>query len=343
MILPILRLFRDPASTRSWTVADWADTMPRLAQSGLTAHGAALVARAGLGRDDVPAGVLRQFAATTIASDAQLRSLKWEVNEAIRSLHGKGIRAVPLKGADYLIRGGKPALGRTVNDLDLLVAREHVEAAREAFNAAGWEFAIVPITDGEHQLPLVTHLQRKTQLELHWQLVAEGGSVGFDIATVLKDAVALDDGVLALLCPEDSTLACVGHFIRNSRPFSAFRDLLDLRELIEDFTAKDAGFGATLVARAEQIGLGAALSRAVRDSSTLFGEVASPEVAAWARQRKPSFAGGSAMALVPDGCTVPSFGTRLSRVGRMFARMRSAYPPGKTLQVGLKVLQGKSE
>lgn len=343
MTAPILQLFRDPVAARGWGIAEWADVMPRLAQSGLTAHAAALVARAGLGRSDVPLGVLRQFAASTIASDAQLRSLRWEVNEVIRTLHGKGIRAVALKGADYLIRGATPALGRTVNDLDVLVAREHVEAAREAFMANGWDFAIVPVAEGQHQLPVVTHLQRKTQLELHWQLVAEGGTVGFNIATVLNEAAPLADGVLALLRPEDTVLVCVGHFIRNSRPTSAFRDLLDLRELIEDFTAKDPHFGATLIARAEQVGLGAALSRALRDSTSLFGEMPSLALDSWARHRKPSLGGGSVMALIPDGCTLPTFGTRLRRVGRMFARMRSAYPPGKTLQVGIKVLQGKSE
>lgn len=341
MTPPILQLFRTPDSARSWGVSEWADTMPRLAQSGLTAHAAALVARAGLGRNDVPAGVLRQFAASTIASDAQLRSLRWEVNEVLRTLQGKGIRAVPLKGADYLIRGATPALGRTVNDLDLLVAREQIEATREAFTAAGWEFGDAPIGPHDHQLPVVTHIQRKTQLELHWQLVAEGGTVGFKIATVLDEAELLQDGVLALLRVEDTVLACVGHFIRNSRSFSAFRDLLDLRELIADFNGKDAGFGGSLIARAEEIGLGAALSLAVRDSTTLFGDVASPALAAWAEKRRPSFAGGSAMALVPDGCASPTFVNRLSRVGRMFARMRSAYPPGKTLYVGLRVLQGK--
>lgn len=343
MTSPLLALLRNPGVVRGWQVADWADAMPRLAQSGLTAHAAALVARAGLGRDDVPAGVLRQFAASTIASDAQLRSLKWEVNEAIRSLHGRGVRAVPLKGADYLIRGSTSALGRTVNDLDLLISPQHVAAAREGFIASGWEFGDAPIAEGQHQLPVVTHITRRTQLEIHFQLVAEGGSVGFDVASVLDSAGPLKDGVLALLRPSDTTLVCVAHFIRNSRSVSAFRDLLDLRELVADFVATDPSFGATLIARAEQVGLGAALSRAVRDSTTLFGNLAAPELNPWARGRKPSLGGGSAMALIPDGATRPSFGVRLSRVGRMFARMRSAYPPGKTLQVGLRVLSGKDD
>jgi hypothetical protein len=340
---PILDLFRDPGIVRSWRVAEWADTLPRLAQSGLVAHAAARVATAGVGRDDVPAGIRRQFTAASISSEAQLRSLRWEINEVVRALHGRGIRAVALKGADYLIRGMRAAQGRTVNDLDLLVARTDVPEAQAAFEAAGWDLSATPVIEGNHQLPLMTHGQRLTQLELHYQLVAEGGAVGFDIAAVLNEATPLRDGVLALLRPEDTTLVCVAHFVRNSRSISAFRDLLDLRELVEEFTSKDAGFGTTLIARAERVGLGAALSRAVRDSTKLFGDVASPGLAAWARRRKPSLGGGSAMALVPDGCTVPSFGVRLSRVGRMFARMRSAYPPGKTLQVGWQVLFGKDD
>lgn len=341
MTLPILSLFGDPSAVLRWGVAEWADTMPRLAQSGLTAHAAARVAAVGVGRDDVPAGVRRQFAAAMIASDAQLRSLRWEINEVVRALDGTAIRAVPLKGADYLLRGVTPALGRTVNDLDLLVDRASIDATREAFERAGWELSDTVNLEGGRQLPLMTHSQRQTQLEIHYHLLGEGGSVVFDIAAVLADAQPMRDGVLALLRPEDSVLICVAHFIRNTRSISAFRDLVDFRELIEAFTTERADFGTTLATRAEQVGLGAPLSRIVRDSVALFGPVHSTELMEWARQRAPSLSGGAAFALVPDGCAVPSFGTRLGRVGRMFARRRSGQPSRQTLVAGWSVLFGK--
>ncbi len=317
--------------------------MPRLQQSGLTAHIAALADRAGITAAHIPPGVRRQFYATSIDSDAQLRTLRWELGEVVRALRGLEVRVVPIKGADYLLRNATPALGRTVADLDILVSRNHLAKATAALEAAGWGMGGEAVHEGNHQYPGFVHSLRATQLELHFQVVAEGGAVSLDVESVIASAVPQPDGVLALLQPTDTVLVRVAHFIRNSRTVSAFRDLLDLRELVEGFREQDPQFGLALIARAELVGLGAALSRAVRDSTELFGEIDSPDLAAWARRRKPSLSGGSAMALVPDGCAVPSFGTRLRRVGRMFARMRSAYPPGKTLQVGLKVLQGKSE
>ncbi|MEP6589994.1 MAG: nucleotidyltransferase family protein [Gemmatimonadota bacterium] len=339
-MLPILQLIRAPESVRSWGTRPWADTLPRLQQCGLTAHAAVLVARAGLGRDDVPEGVRRQFLATSLDSDAQLRTLRWELGEVVRALSGRGIRAVPLKGADYLLRNGTPSLGRTVADLDILVAKADVAATTEALQLAGWGIGGEAVQEGNHQLPGFVHSERSTQLELHFQVVAEGGAVTFDVGQVISGAALQPDGVLAILQPADTVLVRTAHFIRNSRTTAAFRDLLDLRELVADFTATDPDFGATLIARAERVGLGAALSRAVRDSTTLFGPLAAAELNSWARRRRPSLGGGSALALIPDGATLPSFGVRLSRVGRMFARMRSAYPPGKTLQVGWQVLFG---
>lgn len=338
---PILQLFGSPATVHSWGAVEWGDTLPRLAQSGLAAHAAARLDAAGIGMTGLPPAVARQLTSAAISAEAEVRSVRWEIGEVVRVLRPVGVRVVLLKGGDYIQRGVLPARGRTVADLDLLVAIDDLEKVRTAVVDAGWEAAEDRPLEGHHQLPVMLHRKRLTQLELHYQLVAEGGAVAFDVAAVVSTAIPQSDGVLALLRPEDTTLVCVAHFIRNSRSISAFRDLLDLRELVEEFTAKDASFGATLIARAEQVGLGPALSRAVRDSTTLFGEVASPELAAWAKRRKPSLSGGSAMALIPDGCAVPTLGVRLSRVGRMFARMRSAYPPGKTLQVGYQVLFGK--
>lgn len=338
MSAPILALLRDPRSTEAWTISEWADTLPRLAQGGLTAHAAGRLAMAGRAREALPSGVVRQFDAGNISSIAQLKSLRWELNEVARALHGSGIVAVPLKGADYLLRGATPAVGRFVNDVDILIRQTDVPAAQAAFEAAGWDLSDSRGLKGHHQLPLMTHGQRQSQLEVHFQLVAEGGAVGFDVEAVIAAATPLADGVLALLQPEDTTLVCVAHFIRNSRSISAFRDLLDLRELIADFTANDPEFGVTLAARAEVVGLGPALARALRDTIALFGETASPNLDVWARRRSASLAGGSAFALVPDGCVQPGFMTRVHRVGRMFARMRSLHSRAGTLRAGMALL-----
>ncbi len=340
----ICQLFSAPGDTANWGVSEWGDTLPRLIQSGLAGAAAVRLEECGVPISALPPAVQRQLAAMQIASDAEVRSLRWELGEVTRALRGSGIKAVPLKGADYVLRGVRPGRGRKVADLDLLVRKADLTEAVALLRAAGWgDSEHDPSKNDDHHLPMMIHTRRATHLELHFQLVAEGGAVSFDVDSVIDAAVLQPDGGLALLQPEDCVLVCVAHFIRNSRPFSAFRDLIDLRELVSEFSASRPDFGTALVVRAEAVGLGAALSRAVRDATDLFGEVSSAELAKWSRRRRPSLAGGSALVLVPDGHKRPTFATRLGRVGRMFARIRSAYPASKTLRAGSDVLFGSGD
>ncbi len=340
---PILSLLSTPSVAERWGVAEWADTLPRLIQAGLGGHAAALLEAQGVLLNSLPAGVHRQLKSSSIESMAQLRSLRWELGEVVRALRGLDVRVVPLKGADYLIREATPAHGRTVADLDLLVAPSELGRATSGLTRAGWQLLEATSLHPNHQLPMMIHRDRKTQLEMHFQVVAEGGTIAFDVAEVLAQAAPLPDGVLALLTPEDTTLVCVAHYIRNKRSISAFRDLLDLHELVEDFSSRDPQFGAILGERAERVGLGGALARALRDAARLFGTGSTPALYSWSARRRPVFAGGSVLALVPDGCDAPSLSVRISRVGRMYARTRSALPRGQTLLLAWKTLFGEDE
>ena len=304
---------------------------------------ATIIAEAGVAADQLPAAVGRQLTAAAIGSEAELRSLRWELGEVVRALRGTGIRVVPLKGADFLLRNARAARGRKVSDLDLLIAPADLDRATAAFVATGWSMGDEPTgkSEGrEHHLPVMIHKVRWTQLELHYQVVAEGGTIGLDVAALLAQATLQPDGVLALLSPEDTTLVTVAHFIRNKRFLSAFRDLFDLRQLVAEFTASDADFGSRLALRAERLGLEAALSRAARDSTALFGLLASPALVAWAGKQAPALAGGSPLVLIPDGATRPPFRTRLGRIGRMFARLRSTHPRGQALHAGWQLIAG---
>jgi hypothetical protein len=341
---PILALLREPRVVASWGVSEWADTLPRLMQARMASTVAARLQHAGLEMAMLPPAVARQLLASRIVSDAAQRSLRWELGEVERALRGSGIAAVPLKGADYLLRGARAAAGRFVADLDLLVTPAEVDAAKAALVAAGWESSDTPEgwrRDGNVHLPMMIHTVRQTQLELHYAMVAGGGTVAMDISAMIAAATARQGSDFRLLRPEDCTLVCVSHYIRNVRAISAFRDLHDLRELVEDFVQGDRDFVQALTRRAEQVGLGPALSRAVRDAVALLGATASPELDAWAVARRPVLAGGSVEALIPDGHTLPSLQRRIHRVGRMFARLRSSRSRFGTLGAGYDLLFGK--
>jgi hypothetical protein len=328
---PVLDLFRDPAVVTDWDVAKWSDTLPRLGQCGLAGHAAALISSAGVPEDILPPAVRRQFASASLSSAAELQSLRWEMGEVAIALRGSGVKVVPLKGADYSLRSARPALGRNVADLDVLIAAEDLAVVRPRLQAAGWVDSNLPMRPGDVHLPTLIHGLRTTQLEVHTGMVGEGGAVALDVSALLAEAKPVGDGTFAQLSSRDTVLISVAHFIRNKRPFSAFRDLLDLHELVDDFSRADPGFAGSLAERAVDVGLGRALSRAIRDSTELFGAFASSEIMDWASTHRPTAALASALVLVPDGANGVTFPTRMGRVGRMFAALRATRTRGRTI------------
>jgi hypothetical protein len=339
----LLSLIRDPNVVAGWGTREWSDVLPRLRSAGMAAQAAVLLERAGVPSASLPPSVQRQLTAAALLSATQLRSLRWELGEITRALRGVGVTAVPLKGADFLLRGVLPAQGRFVTDLDLLVAPANLRVVAEALDRGGWEVTGEVVVTTGHQLPVFVHRVRGTLLDLHHQVVGAGGAVTLDVAELLASAAPLGDGTLALLRDEDTVLVTVAHFVRNKRPVSAFRDLLDLVHLVEAFAGGNANFESRLVARAATVGMAKGLARAVRDAVTLFGRCGDGRLIAWSAGHAALPAGGTALALVPDGATLPGATIRLARLGRMYARMRSTRSPVDAAVSAWQVARGGEE
>jgi hypothetical protein len=161
-----------------------------------------------------------------------------------------------------------------------------------------------------HQLPAFRHRVRHAMLDLHHTVIAPGGGHQVDTEALFRAAVPT--GVGALMAPGllDRCLISAAHFVRSDASSGAFRDLLDLDELIAEAVAPGESLRA-LEDRAREVGLWRALSVATHFAAELFGTRAVGKAPAAVRLR--------AGLLLPDGVRGPGFVRkglrRLQRLG----------------------------
>lgn len=195
----------------------------------------------------------------------------WEADRLHDALHAVPTRLVLLKGAAYVLIGLPGSQGREFSDVDILVAREQLDAVELALLANGWVAAKLDPYDDRfyrqksHELPPMQHVQRLTHLDVHHSLVPASSRYAFDERLMLQACrpVPGQPG-LHVLAPVDMVLHSVVHLMQEGDFSGAPRDLLDLSDLLAAFSA-DAAFWPGLVDRALQLGL----QRPLHDALTL--------------------------------------------------------------------------
>lgn len=308
--------WRDPAIALTWGVREWADLLPRFRGAGLLAHFGERLKLAGVATGTFPPAVQRQLAAAAASAAVRARSTRWECGELALLFPSAGTPMMLLKGASYLLTGALPGRGRFLSDIDLLVPREALPAVEQRLAAGDWVPADKADADARyfqqwlHQLPAYRHRVRHSMLDLHHTVIAPWGGHVVDAGALL--AAAVPTGVGPLLAPAslDRCLIVAAHFVRSDAGSGAFRDLLDLDELISEAVPPGDSLDA-LEARAREIGLWRALCVATHFAAALFGTRTVG--------RAPLGVGLRARLLVPDGVRGPSplrkALRRLQRVG----------------------------
>lgn len=128
--------------------------------------------------DLVPADTIRHLKLHYLENSARNTVLTSELCRLLKQLEEAGIDAIPYKGPVLaLVAFGNLALRRFV-DLDIMVQREDVMAARDVFLAAGLELAR-PLTPAQQEVLLRTqhNMQfmsdnRLLIVELHWEVAS---------------------------------------------------------------------------------------------------------------------------------------------------------------------------
>src|SRR5207237_2847119 len=101
------------------------------------------------------------------------RTVRWEVNRIERALAEVPGKVVLLKGAAYVMAELPNSPGRMVSDIDILVEKEKLSAAEQAFLRHGWQSKTKDEYDDYyyrawmHELPPLFHAARGSMLDIH--------------------------------------------------------------------------------------------------------------------------------------------------------------------------------
>lgn len=265
----LLDALRDPGRLEGYSDLQW-DQLVRLARSAdLLARLAALAQAAGLW-ERLPLQPRRHLESALRLAQRQQRELAFEAGHIASALEQTGVPLVLLKGAAYVLAGLQAAQGRMVSDVDILVPRAALADVEGALFQGGWVTATQSAYDERyyrtwmHELPPLTHVVRRTVLDVHHAILPITSRLHPDAALLLDGARRLRPGsCLHVLAPHDMVLHSAAHLMHEGEFERGLRGLVDLDALLCEFGAQP-GFWPALVPRAVELDLTRPLFYALR-------------------------------------------------------------------------------
>lgn len=252
----VTSLLRDPSLGQRFDDEMWEDVLHILRESDLLGTLCHLAIERGVFASYTDYAQ-RHLLSMKVYSARQAHQVAYECDLIRQRLQEAGVQCVFLKGAGYTLRKSCNSLGRIYSDIDVWVAKEQIDTAQAALRKDAWYSP--PITDYDqryyrqwaHELPPMKHLTRRTVLDLHHNIVPPVGGRAPDMSHLLEGVVVTGGGLLVLSAPA-ATLHSLIHLFNNEDWSSAFRDLIDLYLLLEEFG--DGDFWRTLLALANKTG-----------------------------------------------------------------------------------------
>lgn len=230
---------------------------------------------AGRGHWAIPDNLAPLIHDAMLTYDHIARVAKWEAQCAAHALQGATDKMVLLKGTAYAMADMPAAQGRNIGDLDILVARDDLDAVEQAALSHGWEWVKPDPYDDHyyrtwmHELPPLIHEERDNMIDIHHTILPLTAKPQPKADRMLADAVQLDNGHY-VLCPVDMICHAVAHMLADGDLAGGMRNLWDIDRMLRDFAADDALFWQKLHERAVLHGLLPHVSRALRLSRRLY-------------------------------------------------------------------------
>lgn len=242
--------------------------------------------------DAVPEGPRRHLENALAEVRRQRDVARWESDCIRRALAEVPTPVVLLKGAAYVLADLPPSAGRTFSDIDILVARDQLRPAERALMAAGWVPGLLTPYDERyyrdfmHELPPLHHVERRTVLDVHHTITPPTSRFAVDASLLLADAVPVPAAPgLKVLAPCDMVLHSAVHLLQDGELVAAWRDLLDIDDLLRHF-AQQPGFWDRLTRRANELGLRQPLHDVLDQIRRLTGRAVPAGVAAETRSSR---------------------------------------------------------
>jgi hypothetical protein len=312
----VARALTDPGSVAGLDAAGWTRLLSAARALSLIGTLAEIMADR-----PVPYPAARVLADVRLSNQTGLRQALWEAQCAAMALADYPGKVVLLKGTAFAAAGLDAALGRSIGDLDILVAREGLDQVEALLLKAGWEWVKPdPYDDAYyrqwmHELPPMIHAERDRMIDVHHTILPLTARPRPDAAALIAGARELPSG-LCVLSPADMICHAAAHLIADGDLSGGMRNLWDIDRLVRQFVVEEPDFGEALADRASLHGLSDAVARALRLSARLFG---TPDVF----RRKPE--SRAAAARSGSGLRLsPEHGRRASAIDTLFLRRITA-------------------
>tara|TARA_R110000824_G_scaffold11585_4_gene50686 strand:- start:778 stop:1812 length:1035 start_codon:yes stop_codon:yes gene_type:complete len=267
---PLVRALREPASIEALDSSQWTDLISIARAESLVGS---LAHR--LKHVPVPDRVRAVLQDAIEAHDLARQQALWEADCAKRALRDYPGKIVLMKGTAYVAANLAAGVGRSIGDLDIMVARQDLPFVEAALLDAGWEWVKSDPYDDRyyrdhmHELPPLIHRDRDRMIDVHHTILPLTARPVPDAVAILESAVRLDDG-LYVMAPADMVLHSIAHLFADGDLAGGLRNLWDINHLVREFSAADTIFWEELHSRAKVHGLGNELKRALRLAATLY-------------------------------------------------------------------------
>lgn len=255
----LIEILRQPERLADLTLQQWDVLVPQARHSILLGHFSTLVDRQGL-HDDIPVEVMRHLDSVKLVSNKQVHSTRWELGKLEEAFSRLEVPIILLKGAAYAIAGLQASEGRLFSDIDLLVAKEHIDQTERILSLYGWVSGHHEQYDDRyyrqwmHEIPPLKHMRRRTVLDVHHTILPPTGHYHPDAQKLIASARDIKTGV-KVLCPEDMVIHSAAHLFHEGEFEHGLRDLVDLQQLLAQFSQSEADFWQRLVPRAIELDL----------------------------------------------------------------------------------------
>ena len=249
-----------PGIMAQFTEVDWEQLIRFARHARMIATLRELVFAQGI-ENSLPELVAEVFEAERVrCAHLQLQARR-ELRELESAFQGAEYPLLLLKGTAYLAAELPPAAGRRFSDVDLLVAKEHLEDAEERLLDGDWQFE-KGLTEYDenyyrnwaHEIPPLRHPVRMLEVDLHHNLTPHTSRIKLDPSSMIQNSVSVPGSKFRMLAPMDMFLHSATHLFFNDELRGGFRDLADMHQLAMHFAADDM-FWRELPHRAHELGL----------------------------------------------------------------------------------------
>jgi len=325
------RVWVAPDTLPTLTLKEWELVLGQARQARLIARLATHFLDRGW-MSDVPDGPRRHLASALRLAERQQHEVRWEVDCLCRALRPIEGPVVLLKGAAYLMADFSTARGRLFADIDLMVPKPQIDAVEGALFAAGWicdeqdAYNQRYYREWMHEIPPLRHVQRNSYIDLHHTITPPTSRFHVDGAFLCSRVQPLNGYPgLFVLAPADMVLHSAVHLFQEGEFGHGLRDLLDLQDLLKQFSWQPK-FWPSLLERAQELDLGIPLYHAIFHITRLWGNPVPEPLRTGIEAMGPStlarllMAWMLGLALKPDH---PSCDTRWTGLARWMLYVRS--------------------